>query len=208
MVGFLYLMRHGESTVNVARRLTCRQYEGDLTDKGQDQAQKAADWLADKAIVHLYTSPFHRAEQSAAIVGEKLGLTANIEVDLCEIDCGNLEGKTDDDSWMIWRKAFDAWLKGDWEARYPGGESLREAFTRYSRILAQAATTNENTVLVTHGGIIRAIVPFLCVNAAALQRISGVDNTGFIILEPYDNGRYICKSWNLVEHLQPNGSAS
>lgn len=207
MVGLLYLMRHGESTVNLARRLTCRQFEGDLTEKGKNQAQKAADWLIDKKIKYLYTSPFHRAEQSAAVMGDTLGLSAKIDVDLCEIDCGDLEGKTDDDSWMLWRKAFDAWLKGDWEARFPGGESLREAFTRYSRILLQAASTDENTVLVTHGGITRAIVPFLCVNAAALQRISGVDNTGFIILEPYDSSRYICKSWNLIEHLTPDNTA-
>jgi probable phosphoglycerate mutase len=206
MVGLLYLMRHGESTVNVAHRLTCRQYEGDLTEKGSAQAQHTADWLADKGILHLYASPFHRAEQTAAIVGKILGLTHIIQDDLCEIDCGDLEGKTDDDSWMIWRKAFDTWLKGDWEARYPNGESLREAFNRYSRILALAATHDENTVLITHGGMMRAIVPFLCVNAAALQRIGGVDNTGFVILEPYDVGRYICKSWNLIDHLTPNNN--
>ena len=34
----IYLMRHGESVVNVERRLTCRKYDGDLTDKGRDQA--------------------------------------------------------------------------------------------------------------------------------------------------------------------------
>ena len=42
----IYVMRHGESVVNVQRRLTCRQYDGDLTDNGREQAQKATFWFA------------------------------------------------------------------------------------------------------------------------------------------------------------------
>jgi len=42
------------------------------------------------------------------------------------------------------------------------------------------------------------------VNAAALQQGGGfyLDNTGFVVLESYDTSRYICRAWNLVEHLE------
>lgn len=38
----IYVMRHAESTVNLERRLTCKQLEGDLTPLGVEQAHKAA----------------------------------------------------------------------------------------------------------------------------------------------------------------------
>lgn len=37
MTTTIYLMRHGESTINVARILACNRYEGDLTERGREQ---------------------------------------------------------------------------------------------------------------------------------------------------------------------------
>ncbi|MFW5709022.1 MAG: histidine phosphatase family protein, partial [Chloroflexota bacterium] len=62
--------------------------------------------------------------------------------------------------------------------------------------------SDQGVLLVTHGGLIRAIVPYLCVNAAALQRVATPGNAGLIILEPYDRSRFICRAWNIIEHLQ------
>ncbi|MBZ0275673.1 MAG: histidine phosphatase family protein [Anaerolineae bacterium] len=198
MVHLIYLMRHGQSVVNIERRLTCRKPDGDLTDLGREQAAKAGDWLADKGITRLLHSPFHRAEQTAQIVAPKLKLTPVMVDDLREMDCGSLERRTDDDAWGEFMAVFRRWKKGDWEATYPGGESYRQGFERFSRCL-NAVT--ETTLLVTHGGISIAVVPYLCVNAAALQGVGDLDNTGLVVLEPYDSGRYICRSWNLIEHL-------
>jgi broad specificity phosphatase PhoE len=82
----------------------------------------------------------------------------------------------------------------------PGGESYRSVFERFARVLSRAREDHD-TLMVTHGGVIRAIVPFVCVNAAALQGVRIPENTGLVVLEPYDTGRYICESWNLVDHL-------
>lgn len=200
----IYIMRHGESIVNITRRLTCKQYDGDLSALGREQAAKAAAWLTDKGVNLIRHSPFHRAQQSAEIIGEAPGVPVEMDVDLAEMDCGELEGKTDEDAWAVWAKVMVRWRAYDLDAAFPGGESFSQAAKRFARALAQVPE-GRTALLVTHGGIATTVTPTLCVNAAALQRGDVLDNTGFIVLETYDEGRYACRAWNLVEHLE-NGN--
>jgi probable phosphoglycerate mutase len=196
----IYLMRHGESVVNVERRLTCRKRDGDLTANGRAQSEKAARWFADKAITQIRYSPFHRVEQTAQIVGAVVGVTPVADDDLCEMDCGNLEWRTDEAAWATWTSVYSRWLLFDLEARFPEGESYAEAVARFRRALSNASPEG-NTLLVTHGGVTVTTIPPLCVNAAAMQRVEHLVNTGIIILEHYDSDRYSCSAWNLTEHL-------
>jgi broad specificity phosphatase PhoE len=201
----IYVMRHGESVVNLERRLTCRKLDGDLSPLGQQQARQAAAWLRDKDIRAIFTSPFHRAEQTAQMIGDVLGLTPTVDGNLAEMDCGELEGRTDEDAWDIWAEVFERWKTCDWECRFPGGETFRQAHDRLVKVLLGTTDLLEknggSALLVTHGGITRAVLPYLCVNAAALQRISHLHNTGIAVFEPYDPGRYACMAWDIVEHL-------
>jgi probable phosphoglycerate mutase len=203
MTTTIYLMRHGESTVNINRTLSGKSYQGDLTELGREQAAKAARWLADKGITHIRHSPFHRAQQSAEIVGAALGLPIIEDPDLCEMNSGDLDGRSDDEAWDIFMSIFVRWLQADPDARYPGGESWAEGNQRMKRALA-SVPRDSTTLLVTHGGIIGSVIPYLCVNAAALQRTGDFHNTAFVLLERYDDfdgGRYNCLAWNLHDHL-------
>ncbi len=193
-------MRHGESTVNVEHRLTCRKYDGDLTAKGREQAEGAARWFADKGLTRIVTSPFDRARQTAQIVGDAVGLTPTIDAGLCEMDCGDLEWRTDEEGWAIWTDVFQRWLMHQPEARYPGGELYAEAVARVQQSLARIAA-DETVLLVTHGGVTLTVIPSLCVNAVALQNVEHLGNTGIIVLEHDDHARLSCSAWNLAEHL-------
>lgn len=196
----LYVMRHAESVVNVQRRLSCRQYDGDLSPLGCEQASKAACCFMDKALDRIVYSPFHRAHQTAEIVGAAVGVVPVMDERLCEMDCGSLEGRTDEEAWAIWMSVYERWLTADWDAAFPGGETYRSAYTRYKACLDSVRAAG-NVLLVTHGGITNTVLPYLCVNAAALQ-VRHLDNTGIITLEPEPlTGQYICWAWNLVEHL-------
>lgn len=196
----IYLIRHGQSTVNLEQRLTCRQFEGDLTALGRQQAERAAAWMVHRGINAIYASPFHRARQTAGIIGQVIGSEPGIDHDLREMDCGNLEGRTDEDAWNLWKQVTARWRVGQWEAAFPGGETLQTAFDRLRRVLLRCAQ-DENTLLVTHGGICIFVLPYLCVNAAALQGSLALDNTGIIELDYYDSHRFVCEAWNKTEHL-------
>jgi len=193
-------MRHGESVVNVARIVKCRQYDGDLTVVGREQSSKAGAWLLDKGITTIRCSPFHRAEQTAQIIGDALGLQPVVDNDLCEIHCGDLEGRDDEEAWSLWETIYRRWNAREMNAEYPGGETFFQAYERFSRALS-SVHTSETALLVTHGGITCSIVPYLCVNAAALQRVDNLVNTGFVLLEYYGLAQYACHAWNLIEHF-------
>lgn len=199
-MNLIYLMRHGQSTVNVEHRLTCRKLEGDLTELGREQAGRAGRWLLDKGITRIIHSPFHRAEQTARIVADKLSLPMTEADGLREMDCGDLEWRTDAEGWEEWRLVYERWQQADWKATFPGGESYRQAYDRFSQVLRDV-NPDETTLLVTHAGISITVIPYLCVNAAALQGDRTLKNTGLVVLEPYGDGRYICRAWNQTEHL-------
>ncbi|GIL11838.1 MAG: hypothetical protein BroJett038_05580 [Chloroflexota bacterium] len=67
----------------------------DLSPAGREQAAPAAVWLADKNIRRIVQSPFHRAQETAHIIGARLKLVPSADDDLREMDCGDLEGRTD-----------------------------------------------------------------------------------------------------------------
>lgn len=193
-------MRHAQSVTNLEHRLTGNTVDGDLTPLGKTQSVKVSDWLIDKGISKIVHSPFQSAAQTAQIVGDRLGLSVTLNADLAEINCGDLDWRTDADSWMAWQAIYERWQQRDWKATYPGGESYQQGFDRFNRCL-MSIKPDETALLVTHGGITVAVIPYLCVNAAALQGKRVLDHTGMIVLEPYGDGRYICRAWNQTEHL-------
>jgi len=199
-MNLIYVMRHAQSVVNVEHRISGHTLDGDLTPLGRKQANKVSEWLMGKGLTHIIHSPFHRAIQTAQIIGDQLRLSTSVNKDLCEVDCGDLDWQTDETSWSEWHRIYDRWKQRDWRATYPGGESYQQGFDRFNRCLINI-NADETPLLVTHGAISLSVIPYLCVNAAALQGNRMLDHTGLITLEPYGDGRYICRAWNQTEHL-------
>lgn len=198
----IYLIRHGQSIVNTERRLTCRDLSGDLTTLGYNQAYRVGVWLKDKGVTRMIASPFERTQQTATLIGKEIGLTHTLDDDLQEVDCGSLEGQSNRDGWGQWLQIYQQWLTADWEAGFPNGETFKQAYDRILRALMRATHSPTPAVLVTHGGVTRAVIPYLCVNAAAMQRLDMMVHGGITILTPYDTGRFVCESWNITEHLE------
>jgi broad specificity phosphatase PhoE len=70
------LLRHGESAHNAHTGAEALgQEEGDrLTERGLEQARAAGSGVAGLGVTRLWTSPMRRAAETAAAVGEALGL--------------------------------------------------------------------------------------------------------------------------------------
>lgn len=77
-------VRHGQSTWNAIARMQGHELSPPLTDLGRAQAQRAAEALVGRGVVRLLSSPAVRAQQTAAIIGERLGLEAITEPLLLE----------------------------------------------------------------------------------------------------------------------------
>lgn len=77
-------VRHGQSTWNVIDRMQGHELSPPLTDLGREQAAAAAESLADLGAVRILSSPATRALETAAIIGERLGLEVTEEPLLLE----------------------------------------------------------------------------------------------------------------------------
>ena len=82
----IHLLRHGE-VFNPEQVLYGRLPGYLLSETGEAMALAAAEWLSDKGITRVVSSPLERAQQTAAPIAGKLDLP--IEVDDRLIEAGN-----------------------------------------------------------------------------------------------------------------------
>jgi broad specificity phosphatase PhoE len=82
-VAIVHLLRHGE-VHNPDRVLYGRLPGFGLSELGVRQAQAAADWLAERDIGYLVSSPLERAQQTAAPLAEAAGLDVAVDGRLIE----------------------------------------------------------------------------------------------------------------------------
>ena len=164
--------RHGENVANLTGTLSYRVFDGDLTERGKRQARELAGRLAAAGradpVRLLACSPLRRAWQTAQIVGSQLGLPDALEVDdLRELNVGLLDGRSDTYAWHTYYQVLAAWRAGHTHVRFPGGEDRNELCTRLRRALLAIADRSAGTtsLVVAHGGSLRAALPCLAVEA-------------------------------------------
>src|ERR1700742_2354631 len=88
----LWLVRHGESTWNIAGLAQGHNDEAELTERGLRQAADAAAQFGYRPVRALYASDLRRAQQTAAVFAEVPGLPVRTDARLRERSLGVLEG--------------------------------------------------------------------------------------------------------------------
>ena len=147
----IYLIRHGKTVAN-ERRLYCGRTDLPLSEGGRSELMGIS---YDIQNVRFLTSGMKRADETM----ELLFPDAHYETDsrFREVDFGIFELHSYDELKDI--PAYQAWLTGDNEANVPPeGESGQQLA---SRVLDAFAEIREDTCLVTHGGVIAAIMAHL-----------------------------------------------
>lgn len=117
----IYFIRHGQSTQN---RGDSRVPYPPLTDLGRLQAKHAGEHLKSAGIRHLYCSPMYRAMETASIIGDAIGQTPEVLIELCE-----------------WGGIHWEDLPGGWDSEK--GLSRREIFARFPHIRLPESVTEE-----------------------------------------------------------------
>ena len=152
----IYLFRHGETEWNVAGRRQ-GQMNSALTPHGRVQAQNNArclkrnSSLAEPTIV--YASPIGRAKETALIMMDELGLSADTiiyDARLMESSFGKWEGLTDTDVAERFPESWLARTADRWNVRPPSGESYADVNSRVSDWFDNAKFS-ETTIVVGHG---------------------------------------------------------
>ena len=145
----VHLLRHGE-VHNPAKILYGRLPGYRLSDEGVAMAKRAADWFADKDVVHLVASPLERTQQTAQPLAEAKGLEVHIDERI--IEAGNaFEGLTVAGGGGAWR-APRHW----WRLRNPMRPSWGEPYVEIAaRMIAAVEAARDEArgheaVLVSH----------------------------------------------------------
>jgi probable phosphoglycerate mutase len=154
----LFLVRHGETAWNKEGKFQgCTDIN--LSEEGILQARLLMERLKTK-FDYIYTSPLSRAVQTANIICEETATIKPVIVqDLREINFGKWEGLTFEQIKEQYPSEFKIWRTDEEHANLVGGDlSLKNSSTRVTNAILNIANEHigQKTVIVAHGGIIKA----------------------------------------------------
>ncbi len=132
-----YFFRHGQTNENQLGKREGTGIDSFLTDTGKMQALKLADFLADKHLDVIYSSPFKRAIDTAQIVASKYK-----SIDILTDEC-------------LSEIAFGFWNIEDAKKQ----EKMNENYNKIRTCLEQIVLSDEykNVAISSHGGVTRAL---------------------------------------------------
>jgi broad specificity phosphatase PhoE len=223
VVGELLLIRHGQSTSNVAfpradadglleSGLTGRDADVELTDLGERQAEAIGRWLGARGQLPevVITSPYLRAKETWRIAAAASGrdLPAPTTDDrLVDRLLGDLE--------MLTRAAIAKRFPdepgrltaaGEYHYRPPGGETFSDIAERLTSFLRDLNHDHagERAVVVAHDAVVlmmRAVIEELDWDAVAAVAASGAVRNASITRFDGTSGRLVLDGYNTVDHL-------
>lgn len=183
----LFWIRHGENRANLTKEFSSRRVDYSLTEKGHLQASQTADYFQNVDIDSIFSSPLKRAVETAEIIALRKNLPVVQLEGLREIDVGDLElAPPTAEIWAEHNKILMAWMSGDWDAGFPGGENYHMLLQRVREALhTMLDGMSDKTVLaVGHGGTLITTVGELCAgdNLAWIFQ-KGIENCAITELE-------------------------
>ena len=174
----IYFVRHGQTAWNAERRLQ-GQAESDLTQTGRAQARSNGETLArliqDPGRFAFLASPLRRTRETMEIIRQTMGLPKDgylIEPRLIEVHFGDWQGFTFPELEAA-RAGSTAEREADKWNFLPPGDSAESYALLQKRIAGWLEGFAGPAVVVTHGGVIRAL--FRLMNAMPEPEAAGMD---------------------------------
>jgi probable phosphoglycerate mutase len=158
------LVRHGVTGHTLDKRFSGGLGGGNpgLTDEGRAQVRVTADWLAPLSdqIDVVVSSPVRRTQESAEIIGARLGRPVSVEDGLAEMEFGTWDGMTFAEIRERYPDDLDAWLGTPDVAPGGHGESLlvvqKRVLASRDRLLEEYA--GRTVLAVSHVTPIKVLV--------------------------------------------------
>ncbi|MEH0936388.1 histidine phosphatase family protein [Micromonospora psammae] len=224
----LWIVRHGESTANVAATaaetsgadlidLTHRDADVPLSETGEEQARATARWLAglpeerrpDVAVV----SPYLRAVRTSELALAGTGIPASQDERLRDRELGILDGLTGHGVQRRFPEEADRRRRlGKFYYRPPGGESWTDVALRLRALLGDLRRDHEGgrVLLFGHDALVfllRYLVEGLTeAELMALTREHVIANCSVTGWSADADGRLTLDTFNDVRHLRQQGA--
>ncbi len=222
----LIVVRHGESTANVAREdaesagaeviaVQARDADVPLSELGVRQAEALGRWLAQVSNAarpdSVWCSPYVRARQTAeaALAADERELPIRVDERLRDKELGILDALT---SYGV-RTRFPLeaerrrWL-GKFYYRAPGGESWADMALRLRSVLSDIdrEESGQRVLIVAHDAVVM-LLRYICERldehgVLELARSTAIVNTGLTRLV-HDDTAWRVTDFNRSDHLEP-----
>lgn len=236
----LYILRHAQSSHNAMVDGLDQECDPPLTDLGKHQAEIVAQYLASGTnprpsagtsaetpdghnrgnynLTRLYCSPMWRALQTAQPIGQALGLTPEVWIDIHEqggmyFDYGEAggmvghPGKTRQEilaeypNYLLPKGITEqGWWKGGYEDR----PTCHRRALKVAEALRQRAASNHRIAIVSHGTFIDALLKALLNQSPGRHFLYHHCNTAISRIDFHTHGHLDVRYLNLVAHLPPD----
>ncbi len=198
----IILARHGETKWNVEEVFRGR-IDIELNQTGVKQAELLAEYLSERKIDAIYSSPLRRALKTAEAIAGYHKLDVKIAPGLIDFDCGKWQGRSLQEVRDKYKELYAEWVSHPDRVRIPAGESLTDVRKRAMGVVGDVIVKYERAVV---------LVAHRVVNKVLICAMLGLDNSHFwkirqdtcgITTFTYENGRFILIEHNITSFLKP-----
>lgn len=197
----LFIIRHGETELNLQGIVQGRGVDPSLNETGRKQADLFYEHYKAESFDAVFTSSLRRTHESVSrFIADSIPWHQFKELD--EISWGIFEGKrASADFKALYRSLLENWLKGEMDRKAPGGESPKEVQLRQIRFLEFFLQhPAKKTLLCMHGRAMRIFLPTLL-----QQSLLTMDQFPHHNLTLYklnlSNNRFAIELFNNMDHL-------
>lgn len=184
------LIRHGLTDWNYEYRAQGHT-DIPLNEEGRRQAESLATRMMGEEWDYIYSSDLSRALETARIIAMSKNLEVNIDQRLREMNCGLIEGTTE-------QERVNKWGYG-WSKLDLGIESADAIISRAVNCLTEisARHADKKVLIVSHGAIIGLTLKKLI---PQVNMEEPLENASLTILNRNENG-WDCQLYNCTTHL-------
>lgn len=149
----IYLIRHGQTHWNAIKKIQGHT-DIPLNEQGKKEAEKSAQKLINLNIHQIISSDLLRAKQTAEIINQYIQVPISFDARLRELCYGQLEACK---STEISKETWDIFNTNPQKLN---AESFSQLYDRV-KDFAKTIDTNQNLLIVTHGGFLRMFMYFI-----------------------------------------------
>ncbi|MFT4106633.1 MAG: histidine phosphatase family protein [Lacrimispora sp.] len=197
----IYLIRHGRQ----CSKLCCVNVS--LSEEGRRQSALVGKRLEGRNIDAVYSSALIRAVETAKEANRFWHAPHIIRPELKEISFGEMEGLSDEEIAVRFADFKAEQEKLETDIPYPGGECAKDVIRRATPVFEEIVESGyENVAVVTHGGVIRAMVTAFLHMEPKDFRILGnsLENSSITQVQwKKESGRFFVERFNDYAHLEP-----
>ncbi|MFA5865214.1 MAG: histidine phosphatase family protein [Phycisphaerae bacterium] len=198
----LIVVRHGQTAWNIQGRHQGH-LDSDLSETGIRQAKALADRLSKLSFTAFYSSDLKRALHTAEYIAQKTGHPILADPRLRERNYGIFRGMTVHEIQLQYPDEYGHFISGDPDYVIPEGQSARQKFEAAVQCAKEIVKghVGERIVIVSHGGVLDALLRHTCGIALSIPRrfkmYNASLNTFFI-----DDGIWKLNTWGDICHLK------